>query len=77
MQLLDMQSMQLPCTDQTYQHNVLALLKIKLYWFYLKFYYHAIFLLTHNLYENITSKRTIIIYHSYITKAKFYSTKPN
>ena len=53
MQLIDMQSIQLPCTDQTYQHNLLALLMIKLYWSSLNFYYHAIFLLTHNLYEDI------------------------
>ena len=57
MQLIDMQSIQLPCTDQSYQHNLLALVMIKLYWFYLNFYYHAMFLLTHNLYENITYQK--------------------
>ena len=37
MQLIVIQSRHLIFMDQTYQHNLLALLMIKLYWFYVIF----------------------------------------
>ena len=55
MQLIDMQRTLLIDMDQSYQHNYLALLKIKTSLVITHFYYQAIFLLVHHLNENITS----------------------